>query len=145
MSETWIQREILAPRRLIFNIIWYGAQIGTFAYGWYSQVRPGDKHRNSADFLTGRQPAARSSQCPHIFCLEFSWRWFGPRSRWRPYSLAYVAQLDSYYPPQAHLAHACRRKYLVSSSSCLLDGFLGNGMTATGFPLSPFTNINIIK
>lgn len=38
MSETWIQREILAPRRLAFNVIWYGAHIGTFAYGWYSQV-----------------------------------------------------------------------------------------------------------
>ncbi|KAH7340433.1 NADPH oxidase [Rhizoctonia solani] len=38
MSETWIQREILAPRRLIFNLIWYGAHLGTFGYGWYSQA-----------------------------------------------------------------------------------------------------------
>ena len=39
MGENWFQREFMAPRRLAFNVIFYGAHIGLFAYGWYSQVR----------------------------------------------------------------------------------------------------------
>lgn len=38
MPESWLQREILAPRRLIFNVLWYGTHLGVFAYGWYSQA-----------------------------------------------------------------------------------------------------------
>jgi NADPH oxidase len=37
MGESWFRREILTPRRLVFNVIWYGLQLFLFAYGWYSQ------------------------------------------------------------------------------------------------------------
>jgi NADPH oxidase len=37
MGESWVQREILTLRRLIFNFLWYGSQLGVFGYGWYSQ------------------------------------------------------------------------------------------------------------
>jgi len=37
MSESWVKREFLTPRRLIYNIIWYGTHVAVFAYGWYSQ------------------------------------------------------------------------------------------------------------
>jgi NADPH oxidase 1 len=39
MGESWIQREIFTLRRLIFNFLWYGSQIGVFAYGWYVGFR----------------------------------------------------------------------------------------------------------
>ncbi|KZW02592.1 NADPH oxidase isoform 1 [Exidia glandulosa HHB12029] len=38
MGESWLQREILAPRRLLFNILWYGSHLFVFGYGWYSQA-----------------------------------------------------------------------------------------------------------
>ena len=38
MGESWFQRELLTPRRLIFNILFYGSHIFWFAYGWHSQV-----------------------------------------------------------------------------------------------------------
>lgn len=38
MGESWLQREILTPRRLIFNVLWYGTQLFVFAYGWYTQA-----------------------------------------------------------------------------------------------------------
>jgi len=37
MGETWFQREFLTPKRLAFNVIFYGLHFGLFAYGWYSQ------------------------------------------------------------------------------------------------------------
>jgi NADPH oxidase len=36
-QESWFAREFLNLRRLIFNFLWYGAQIGLFAYGWHAQ------------------------------------------------------------------------------------------------------------
>lgn len=36
--QEWVKAELLTPRRLLFNVIWYGVHIGTFAYGWYSQA-----------------------------------------------------------------------------------------------------------
>jgi len=38
MPESWFHREFLTPRRLVFNILFYGAHLGLFAYGWYSQA-----------------------------------------------------------------------------------------------------------
>jgi hypothetical protein len=38
MDESWFRREFLVPRRLAFNVLFYGIQLGLFAYGWYSQV-----------------------------------------------------------------------------------------------------------
>lgn len=35
----FVKSEILAPRRLLFNLLWYGSHLGVFAYGWISQVR----------------------------------------------------------------------------------------------------------
>ncbi|KAI0361501.1 NADPH oxidase [Trametes cingulata] len=37
MGETWFQREFLQPRRLAFNVLFYGVQLFLFGYGWYSQ------------------------------------------------------------------------------------------------------------
>jgi NADPH oxidase len=37
MGESWFHREFLVPRRLAFNVLFYGAHLGLFAYGWYSQ------------------------------------------------------------------------------------------------------------
>ena len=39
MGESWFQREFLNPRRLVFNVLFYGVQLFLFGYGWYSQVR----------------------------------------------------------------------------------------------------------
>ncbi|KAI0004260.1 NADPH oxidase [Russula compacta] len=38
MAESWIQREFLTPRRLAFNVLFYGTHLALFAYGWYSQA-----------------------------------------------------------------------------------------------------------
>ena len=38
-QESWFQREFLTPRRLAFNVIFYGLHLFFFAYGWYTQVR----------------------------------------------------------------------------------------------------------
>lgn len=37
MGESFIQREFLTPRKLAFNVIWYGVHFFLFAYGWWSQ------------------------------------------------------------------------------------------------------------
>lgn len=38
MGESWFQREFLTPKRLAFNVLFYGSHLAFFAYGWYSQV-----------------------------------------------------------------------------------------------------------
>ncbi len=40
VMSTWelVHRETGKWRRLLFNILWYGSQIGIFAYGWWAQV-----------------------------------------------------------------------------------------------------------
>ncbi|KAF8641096.1 hypothetical protein AX17_000739 [Amanita inopinata Kibby_2008] len=37
MVESWFRREFLVPKRLAFNVIFYGIHLALFAYGWYSQ------------------------------------------------------------------------------------------------------------
>ncbi|KIJ21819.1 hypothetical protein PAXINDRAFT_165200 [Paxillus involutus ATCC 200175] len=37
MIESWFRREFLNPRRLVFNLIFYGIQFSLFALGWYLQ------------------------------------------------------------------------------------------------------------
>ncbi|KAI0735061.1 NADPH oxidase [Earliella scabrosa] len=37
MGESWFHREFLQPRRLAFNLLFYGAHLALFSYGWYSQ------------------------------------------------------------------------------------------------------------
>jgi len=37
MPQSWIKRELLTPRRLLWHILWNGLHIGMFAYGWWSQ------------------------------------------------------------------------------------------------------------
>jgi NADPH oxidase 1 len=37
MGESWFHREFLQPRRLAFNVIFYGLHFFFFAYGWHSQ------------------------------------------------------------------------------------------------------------
>jgi NADPH oxidase len=36
--KEWVKAELLTPRRLLFNVLFYGLHIATFAYGWYSQA-----------------------------------------------------------------------------------------------------------
>ncbi|KAH9950425.1 NADPH oxidase [Amylocystis lapponica] len=38
MGESWFQREILHPRRFIFNFLFYGLQLSFFALGWFLQA-----------------------------------------------------------------------------------------------------------
>jgi len=38
MGESWFQREFLTPRRLAFNVIFYGLHFFFFGYGWHSQA-----------------------------------------------------------------------------------------------------------
>ncbi|KAG2044924.1 ferric reductase NAD binding domain-containing protein [Suillus americanus] len=38
MGESWFQSEFLNPRRLVFNVIFYGIQFTLFALGWYLQA-----------------------------------------------------------------------------------------------------------
>ncbi|KIP11399.1 hypothetical protein PHLGIDRAFT_83405 [Phlebiopsis gigantea 11061_1 CR5-6] len=38
MGESWFHREFLNPRRLVFNILFYGLQFFFFGYGWHSQA-----------------------------------------------------------------------------------------------------------
>ncbi|KZT72806.1 hypothetical protein DAEQUDRAFT_722426 [Daedalea quercina L-15889] len=37
MTESWFRREFLTPRRLVFNVLFYGLQLFFFAYGWFAQ------------------------------------------------------------------------------------------------------------
>ena len=37
-EESWFRREFLTPRRLVFNILFYGLHFFFFGYGWYTQV-----------------------------------------------------------------------------------------------------------
>ncbi|KAG6862383.1 hypothetical protein C0995_011823 [Termitomyces sp. Mi166 len=37
MSESWFHKEFLVPKRLAFNVFFYGSHLALFAYGWYSQ------------------------------------------------------------------------------------------------------------
>jgi NADPH oxidase len=39
MGESWFHREFLVPKRLGFNVIFYGLHFFFFAYGWYSQFK----------------------------------------------------------------------------------------------------------
>ena len=38
-EESWFRREFLKPRRLVFNVLFYGLHLFFFEYGWYLQVR----------------------------------------------------------------------------------------------------------
>jgi len=38
MGENWFQREFMTPRRLAFNVIFYGLHFFFFGYGWHSQA-----------------------------------------------------------------------------------------------------------
>ncbi|KAG8959858.1 hypothetical protein FRC03_007402 [Tulasnella sp. 419] len=35
--RSWFRSEFLTPRRLLFNVLWYGSHLAVFGYGWYSQ------------------------------------------------------------------------------------------------------------
>lgn len=37
MITSWFRREFLTPRRLFFNVLFYGTQLAIFAVGWYLQ------------------------------------------------------------------------------------------------------------
>jgi NADPH oxidase 1 len=39
MGENWFYREFFTPRKLAFNVLFYGSHLAFFIYGWYSQVR----------------------------------------------------------------------------------------------------------
>ena len=64
MGENWFQREFLQPRRLAFNVIFYGLHFFFFGYGWHSQVRVFCTVACPRSILNsgalGRQPTLRS-------------------------------------------------------------------------------------
>ncbi|KAJ7760639.1 NADPH oxidase isoform 1 [Mycena maculata] len=35
--ESWVKRELLTPRRLVFNVLFYGTHFALFALGWFLQ------------------------------------------------------------------------------------------------------------
>src|SRR2546423_1064015 len=80
MHESWFQREFLVPRRLIFNILFYGSQCALFAYGWYSQVRHQPSLLRSFPDLAPsvRKHQVDSVEYPQVFRLDLSWRWSRP-------------------------------------------------------------------
>ncbi|KAI0034013.1 NADPH oxidase isoform 1 [Vararia minispora EC-137] len=49
-EESWFRREFLQPRRLIFNILFYGSHIFWFALGWYLQET--NTHLSALNMLT---------------------------------------------------------------------------------------------
>ena len=55
MGENWFQREFLVPRRLVFNVLFYGTHLALFAYGWYSQV-------SHFDFILSKSNSCHSRQ-----------------------------------------------------------------------------------
>ncbi|KAK0506352.1 NADPH oxidase [Armillaria luteobubalina] len=38
MGESWFRREFLTPKRLAFNVVFYGIHFALFGYGWHSQA-----------------------------------------------------------------------------------------------------------
>jgi len=58
MGESWFQREFLTPRRLAFNVLFYGAHFALFAYGWWSQVSASTLSSTSYLFFPQRQPTS---------------------------------------------------------------------------------------
>lgn len=109
MGESWFHREFLVARRLAFNVLFYGAHIATFAYGWYSQVCTMFGERKEP--LTDEGIAIKGIQHPlgwlelaQILGVDISrcWSRFGPR--WRPYPRPHAPEYHPRHPPQAHLA-----------------------------------------
>lgn len=93
MGESWVQREILTLRRLIFNFLWYGSQIGVFAYGWYA-LSTWVANRflmTNTQVVTGYQRQTCWPQQPEILRLDFPRRWSRARLRWLPHPRAHAA------------------------------------------------------
>ena len=128
MGESWFRRELLTPRRLVFNVLFYGLHLFFFAYGWYSQVRrSGPRESSVADRCTGDKQEARSAQRSQVVRMDFSWCRLGPRLRRRVNLAPYASQCHSSHPPTACLAFPCGREHLVPQASRLLHGILGHG------------------
>lgn len=129
MGENWFQREFMVPRRLAFNVLFYGLHFGIFAYGWYSQVCI---YVDLAPcfFLTssaGHESASGWTQHPEVFGLDITRSWTRSRVGWRSHSPADVAQHSPYYSTKVGMAVPRGREHLVPSSGRLLHGFLGDG------------------
>lgn len=128
MGESWFRREFLTPRRLVFNVLFYGLHLFFFAYGWYSQVRRGGPQESSvADRCTGDKQEARSAQRSQVVRMDFSWCRLGPRLRRRVNLAPHASQCHPSHSSTACLAFPCGREHLVPQASRLLHGILGHG------------------
>ena len=128
MGENWFQREFMVPRRLAFNVLFYGLHFGIFAYGWWSQVRP-ILPSNLPPLIRfpGHQHQACRPQHSLMVRMDFPWCWTGTGiGRW-PHPAPYVAQYLAYNSAQAYLALPRGRKYLVPPSSRIFHGILVDG------------------
>lgn len=63
MGENWFQREFLSPRRLIFNVLFYGVQFFLFGYGWHSQVCLGASFPRSCATLIPATGSEHEASC----------------------------------------------------------------------------------
>lgn len=84
MTESWFRREFLTPRRLVFNVLFYGLQLSFFAYGWFAQVSRDCLSRSSlphgSSFVNpGNQQEVGRAQCPDLVRLGVPWCWSCPR------------------------------------------------------------------
>lgn len=112
MGETWFQREFLTPRRLVFNILFYGSQIFWFALGWYLQVRLNiislRRVLLTASLLSGNKPQTCRSEWPQVLGLDISWRRSCPcLHRWS-HPPPDAPQHHSYHSSQTHVVIPCR-------------------------------------
>ncbi|OBZ79041.1 hypothetical protein A0H81_01005 [Grifola frondosa] len=69
MGETWLQREFLNPRRLLFNVIFYGVQLFLFGYGWHSQET--NKKLSALNALTWHDPRPHVAQYYQAYSMAF--------------------------------------------------------------------------
>lgn len=130
MTESWFRRELLTPRRLAFNVIFYGLHFFFFGYGWHSQVCAVSFAYTSTSYIlhsTGSEHEARRLERPQMVRLGFPRSGFSPRLRRWPYSRTDAAQHYSRCPSATDLVIPGRREHLVPSAGSLLDGILGDG------------------
>lgn len=106
MGENWFQRELLNPRRLAFNVFFYGSHLALFAYGWWSQVRtnPAPKVLQSSTSIIGNQSKVGWSQLSEMVGLVISRRWSRSRLRRWPHSPPDASQHHSTYSSPLDLA-----------------------------------------
>lgn len=124
MALAWFRREFLAPRRLVFNVLFYGIQLFLFALGWYLQVHCLPFSLSPAYPPPGNKQETSVPKCSQVVRMDFQRRWSHPRLRRRSPSRPYATRRHYRPPPKISPILSCRRKHLVSPSNRLLYGIL---------------------